>query len=453
MHRLFGTDGVRGLANSEMTPEVATRLARAAVARIPKQTERPRFLVAKDTRLSADLLEAAVVAGLCSGGADALHGGVMPTPAAAQAVKKFDLQGGIVVSASHNAYEYNGLKFLGPGGHKLSEQAERDIEETVDADGCCVSSPCVGRVSDATSFLDDYLASLAGAVETRLNGLRIVLDCGHGALSGLAPGVVSTLGADVVAMNCRPTGRNINEGGAVKPQRLAHMVIDQRAQAGLAFDGDGDRLVMVDERGALIDGDQILAIWAADLASRNELTGNVVVGTLLTNGGLETFLDTMGCQLLRTPVGDRHVAEEMRRSGAVLGGETCGHIVFAPHLYSSDALHTGLAVLRLMKRTNKSLSELAGVIRKRPQVSRDIPVARPNDAASHPSVCAAVDRAQESLDGAGWLVVRPSGTEPVVRVTVECDDEDRAQRVAEEITCVLQDCIRDGNAVDVSRSA
>lgn len=453
MYSLFGTDGVRGLANSEMTPEVATRLARAAAARTPRQTSRPQFLVAKDTRLSADLLEAAVAAGLCSGGSDALLGGVMPTPAAAQAVKKFDLQGGIVVSASHNPYEYNGLKFLGPGGHKLSEQAEREIEDLVHTDGGCVSPPCVGRISDGTSFLDDYLASCTGAAETRLNGLRVVLDCAHGALSELAPRVVSALGADVVAMNCRPTGRNINDGGAVKPQRLARAVTDQRAQAGLAFDGDGDRLVLVDERGAVVDGDQILAMWAGDLAARGELAGNVVVGTLLTNGGLEAFLDTIDCRLVRTPVGDRHVAEEMYRSGAVLGGEACGHLVFAPHLYSSDALYTGLAMLRLVQRTNKPLSELAGVMRKRPQVSRNIPVARPNDATSHPSVCRAVDQAQESLDGAGWLVVRPSGTEPVVRVTVECDDEDRAQRVTEEIACVLQDCIRDGNAADVSLSA
>jgi phosphoglucosamine mutase len=453
MYGLFGTDGVRGLANTELTPELVTRLARAAAARTPRQTARPQFLVAKDTRLSGGFLEAAAAAGLCSGGADALLGGIMPTPAAAHIVNKLDLQGAIVVSASHNPYEYNGLKFLGPGGHKLSEQAQREIEEGVDEEGGWASSPCVGRIVESNGLAEGYLASLTGAAGTRLEGLRVVLDCAHGTLSELAPRALSVLGADVVAMNCRPTGRNINEGGAVKPQRLAQAVTDQGAQAGLAFDGDGDRLVMIDEQGAAIDGDQILAMWAADLASRGELASDVVVGTLLTNGGLESFLDTIGCRLVRTPVGDRHVAEEMQRSGAALGGETCGHVIFAPHLFSSDALYTGLAMLSLAKRTDRPLSELAGVIEKRPQISVNIPVARPNDAVSHPSVCAAVDRAQEALDGVGWLVARPSGTEPVVRVAVECDDEDRARGVAEEIACVLRECIRDGSAADVSLSA
>jgi phosphoglucosamine mutase len=301
--------------------------------------------------------------------------------------------------------------------------------------------------------VEDYVVSMNGLARRRLDGVRVVVDCAHGALSELAPRALSALGADVVAMNCRPTGRNINEGGAVKPQRLAQAVTDQGAQAGLAFDGDGDRLVMVDERGAAIDGDQILAMWAADLVSRGELAEKVVVGTLLTNGGLEAFLETIGCRLVRTPVGDRHVAEEMQRAGAVLGGETCGHVVFAPHLYSSDALYTGIAMLDLARRADRRLSELAAGVQKRPQVSLNIPVARPNDAISHPSVCAAVDRAQEALEGIGWLLARPSGTEPVVRVTVECDHVDRAKHVTQEIACVLRDCIRDGNAADVGLSA
>ena len=453
MGKLFGTDGVRGLANIDLTPELSTALARAAAARIPQLDRRPRFLIGRDTRLSGDLLEAAAVAGICSAGADALLGGVMPTPALACLVRTLDLDGGIMISASHNPYEYNGLKFFGPGGHKLSEAAEDRIESAIreaSVREAFIREPAgsatrasVGSVQRRPDMLSSYLDSLCGAAGRPLQGMRIVADCAHGALYDLAPRALAALGADVVAINCHPNGRNINEGGAMKPQQLAAAARQHRAHAGLAFDGDGDRLVVLDETGALIDGDQIVAIWANDLAARGQLPGNTVVGTVLTNGGLEAFLGTIGCRLLRTPVGDRYVSAEMRRTGAALGGETCGHVVFYPHLSSSDALYTGLSLLRIAARIGKPLSELASVMKKRPQVSITVPADNHVDFQTYPPVHRAMEQAKAALGDRGWLLVRPSGTEPVIRVTAECTDENLARTVVETTASALRECLSD----------
>ena len=441
MTTLFGTDGVRGIVNTDLTPGLATMLARAAAARIPPLPCRPRFLIARDTRLSGDLLEGAVLAGLCSAGADVILGGVMPTAALAYLVRTFDLEGGVMISASHNTYEWNGLKFFGPGGDKLSVSAEREIEASLSARPQGTPSTSVGTAERCADLLSGYLAYLCGTAGRHLRGLRVVIDCAHGALYDLAPRALAQVGANVVAMNCRPNGRNIN--GRVLPERLARAVRDQRAHAGLAFDGDGDRLTLLDETGAFLDGDHILAMWASDLAARGQLPGNVVVGTVLTNGGLETFLTSIGCRLVRAPVGDRHVSAEMRRSGAVLGGETCGHIIFAPHLSSSDALYTGLAVLSIAARAGRPLSELASVMHKRPQVSLNVPGEASLGFQNHPAVHRAVEQAERALADRGWVLVRPSGTEPVIRITVECDDAELARTLAQDIASVLRECLSD----------
>lgn len=443
MGKLFGTDGVRGLANTELTPELTTALARAAAARIPQLDRRPRFLIGRDTRLSGDILEAAAIAGICSAGADAVLGGVMPTPALAYLVRTLDLDGGIMISASHNPYEYNGLKFFGPGGHKLSEAAENQIESALREPADSARRISVGSVRRRPEMLSSYLDSLCGTAGRPLEGMYIVADCAHGALHDLAPRALAALGADAVAINCGPNGRNINEGGAMKPPQLAAAVRRHQAHAGLAFDGDGDRLVVLDETGALIDGDQIVAIWANDLAAQGQLPGNTVVGTVLTNGGLEAFLGTIGCRLLRTPVGDRYVAAEMRRTGAALGGETCGHVIFYPHLSSSDALYTGIVLLRIAARTGKPLSELASVMHKRPQVSLNLPADNHVDIRTYPAVRRAMEQAKAALADRGWLLVRPSGTEPVIRVTAECTDEDLARTVVEDTASALRECISD----------
>ena len=443
MGKLFGTDGVRGLANIDLTPELTTALARAAAARIPQLDRRPRFLIGRDTRLSGEILEAAAVAGICSAGADALLGGVMPTPALAYLVRTLDLDGGIMISASHNPYEYNGLKFFGPGGHKLSEAAEKQIEAAIREPADSATRTSVGSVRRSPEMLSSYLDSLCGTAGRPLEGMYIVADCAHGALHDLAPRALAALGADAVAINCGPNGRNINVGGALEPLQVAAAVREHRAHAGLAFDGDGDRLVVLDETGALIDGDQIVAIWANDLAARGQLPGNTVVGTVLTNGGLEAFLGTIGCRLLRTPVGDRYVAAEMRRTGAALGGETCGHTIFYPHLSSSDALYTGLALLRIAARTGKPLSELASVMHKRPQVSLNLPADNHVDFQTYPEVRRAMEQAKVALGDRGWLLVRPSGTEPVIRVTAECTDENLARTVVEDTASALRECMSD----------
>jgi len=443
MGKLFGTDGVRGLANTELTPELTTALARAAAARIPQLDRRPRFLIGRDTRLSGDILEAAAIAGICSAGADAILGGVMPTPALAYLVRTLDLDGGIMISASHNPYEYNGLKFFGPGGHKLSEAAENQIESALREPADSARRTSVGSVRRRPDMVSSYLDCLCGAAGRPLEGMYIVADCAHGALHDLAPRALTALGADAVAINCGPNGRNINEGGAMKPPQLAAAVRQHQAHAGLAFDGDGDRLVVLDETGALIDGDQIVAIWANDLAAQGQLPGNTVVGTVLTNGGLEAFLGTIGCRLLRTPVGDRYVAAEMRRIGAALGGETCGHVIFYPHLSSSDALYTGLVLLRIAARTGKPLSELASVMHKRPQVSLDLPADNHVDIRTCPAVRRAMEEAETALGDRGWLLVRPSGTEPVIRITVECDDAELARTLAQDTASALRECLSD----------
>lgn len=443
MGKLFGTDGVRGLANTEFTPELTTALTRAAAARIPQLDRRARFLIGRDTRLSGDLFEAAAVAGICSASADALLGGIMPTPALAYLVSTLDLDGGIMISASHNPYEYNGLKFFGPGGHKVSEVAENQIEAAIREPADSATRTSVGSVRRCPEMFSSYLDSICGAAGRPFEGMHIVADCAHGALHDLAPRALAALGADVVAINCSPNGRNINEGGAVEPMQLAAAVCQHGAHAGLAFDGDGDRLVVLDETGAIIDGDQIVAIWANDLAARGQLPQNTVVGTVLTNGGLEAFLGTIGCRLLRTPVGDRYVSAEMRRTGAALGGETCGHTIFYPHLSSSDALYTGIALLRIAARSGKPLSELASLMKKRPQVSITIPADNHVDFQTYPPVHRAMQQAKAALGDRGWLLVRPSGTEPIIRITAECIDENLARTVVETTASALRECVSD----------
>jgi phosphoglucosamine mutase len=438
----FGTDGVRGLANSELTPELALALARASVRVFAGWHARPSVLVARDTRASGDMLEAAVIAGVCSGGADAVSCGVIPTPALAHLVPATQAVAGVMVSASHNTYQYNGLKFFDQSGDKPTEEQEAAIESLALAGPTPPSERPVGRAHRGDGWLSAYRGRLLAFASGRpLAGMRLAVDCANGALSHLAPTLLGEMAADVIAVNCSPSGTNINEGGAMKPQQLARTVAGHKADAGLAFDGDGDRLLMADERGELVDGDQVLAVWAKHLALRGELTNGVVVGTTITNTGVEIFLNSLGCRLLRAPVGDRYVALEMRRAGAVLGGETCGHTIYAPHLSSSDALLTGIAILSIMARSGKPLSELASVVQKRPQSSLNLRVAPGSDGLGHPAVRLAITEAEAALAGRGRLVVRPSGTEPVIRVTCECEDATRAAAIAKEIAAVIASCV------------
>ena len=439
MNGLFGTDGVRGLANVELTPELAMALARAAAAAIAPRGSRPRFLIGKDTRASGDMLESAVAAGLSSMGVDVALAGVIPTPAAAYLIRELLLDGGVMVSASHNPFQYNGLKFLGPRGEKLSEQEEARIEELLVGELPCGEAGIAGRTSREQGLCDHYADGVRRIARTRLEGMRVVVDCAHGALWEVAPRVLNEMGAKVLALNCCPDGTNINQGGAVQPQGMAAAVRERGADAGLAFDGDGDRVVLADERGELLDGDQVLAIWAGHLHARGELANDTVVGTVITNGGLERYLSSLGCHLVRTAVGDRYVADEMRRRGAALGGETCGHIIVSRHLPSADALFVGATALGIAARTRRPLSALAGLMDKRPQANLDVPVARGTDWRSDGAVRKAVRESQLSLRDGGWLVVRASGTEPVIRVTAESEEAEEAARVVRQVAGLIED--------------
>lgn len=442
MEAVFGTDGVRGAANVELTPDLALGLARAVVGAVAPGAMHPQLLVARDTRRSGDLLAAAVAAGVCSAGADILFAGVLPTPALAWLVGRLGLAGGIMVSASHNPARDNGLKFFGPGGHKLTPSQEAALERALSRP-VFAEPEQVGRIEEAAGLRQRYLDHLLAAAPARLEGLRVVVDCAHGALCELAPRLLTALGAKAIPLNCAPDGENINQGGAVNPAGMAQAVRRLGADVGLAFDGDGDRVVLADERGELVDGDQVLAVWAQDLERRGQLAHHLVVGTVISNGGLEELLHELGCRLVRAPVGDRHVAEEMRRRGAALGGEACGHVIHWPHLSSSDGLWVGLNMLALMARSQRPLSELTACLRRRPQAAANVPVADCAGWEHDPLIRAAIAEAERELAGSrGWLVIRTSGTEPVIRVTVECEEEAEARRILRQVTAAIQHRIR-----------
>lgn len=437
MPRLFGTDGVRGVVNQDLTPELATRLAQAAVAVTPRRRARPLFLVGRDTRLSGTVLEAAVAAGLSSAGAETVLAGVLSTPASALLAKRRGFDGAVMITASHNTYEHNGLKFFGPQGEKLSERCQDEIEVILEDFAHRPRTREVGGITHQPELVSDYVEYLLGVGIGGLAGLHVVLDCAHGALHEIAPDALTRMGAEVTRINCSPDGRNINEGGALKPQVLARAVRDQSADIGIAFDGDGDRIVLADDRGRVLDGDHILALWADDLVRRGHAPGPVV-GTVVSNGGLGIFLSSIGCQLIRAPVGDRHVAAQMQRAGSMLGGEPSGHIIHLPYLTSSDGLYVAAVMLDLLTRAGRPLSALAARLPRRPQIHRNIPTPVPREWRADPVLRHKVAEAEAALAERGRIVVRPSGTEPVIRLMVESETENEARAIA----CDLSDAIR-----------
>ena len=440
---LFGTDGVRGLANLELTTEVVMLLARAAPAVIAPGVSSPRFLVGRDTRSSGPEMEAAVLAGLGAAGADVTAGSVMPTPAVAALVRALSFDGGIMVTASHNPYQYSGLKFFARGGDKIDDRQQAGIEKAVAHARAGTPPHRVRPANDDHSLIERYANRIRELSPARLTGLRVIADCGHGALSHIAPRLLADMGAAVTPLNCSPNGTNINVGGVMQPQSLVAAVLQQRADAGIAFDGDGDRVVLVDENGRLVDGDQIIAIWASALHADGRLTNRTVVGTSISNGGLQRCLSSIGCRLARADVGDRRVYTKMRECGAILGGETCGHIIYSPHISSADGLQAGAAILSLMARSGEPLSTLADVMRKRPQISAGIPVTPGVDWRSDEVISTAIAEIERSLHNGDWLLVRPSGTEPVIRVTAECDDESEARRAVTRLSSLIQERITD----------
>lgn len=443
--KLFGTDGVRGVANVyPMTAEVALQLGKALAYVIKYGPGRHRIVIGKDTRISGYLLEYATVAGICSMGVDVLLLGPLPTPGIAFITSSMRADAGVVISASHNPYQDNGIKFFSGNGFKLPDELEARIEGLMaepELDGACPTATEVGqafRIDDARGRYISFLKSTFPK-ELELDGLKIVVDCAHGATYRIAPDIFTELGAEVIPMGVRPNGRNINrQCGATHPEGMAVLVKRHGADLGLAFDGDGDRVIMVDHRGEIVDGDHILGICALDMLERERLRRKTVVGTVMSNLGLELALKAKGVRLLRTAVGDRYVVEAMLKGGYVLGGEQSGHVIFLNHTTTGDGILTALRLLAVMLRQDKSLAELAGWVKKCPQVLINIKVKEKKDLKALPRARQAILEAEKHLGATGRLLVRYSGTEPKLRIMTEGENEPLIKRVAQDLAQGLE---------------
>jgi phosphoglucosamine mutase len=442
--RLFGTDGVRGIAGVDLTPELALALASAAVHELVVRrddAERPRVVIGRDTRPSGEWLEAAVTAGCLAAGADVDVIGIIPTPGVAYTVATTGADLGVMISASHNPMPDNGIKFFARGGHKLADDVEDRIEARLPVEMSRPVGEAVGRRYDerGAAHRDSYVAHLLTSVTTPLDGLRVVVDCANGAASTVAPDAYRTAGADVVVINDDLSGYRINDGcGATHLEAVQNAVREHNADVGLAHDGDADRCIAVDANGDVVDGDAILAILALALQERGQLASDTVVTTVMTNLGFKRAMATHGVAVAETPVGDRYVLEEMRARNLVLGGEQSGHLILLSHSTTGDGLLTGLQLLARMAETGRSLAELAGVLRRLPQVLLAVRVQDKAAALDAPAVIDAIAAAEASLGADGRILVRPSGTEPVVRVMVEAPEEAIAQSIAERVATAVQ---------------
>ncbi len=437
--RYFGTDGVRGTVGTPpMTVDFALRLASAA-ARV-LAPEGGTVLIGKDTRLSGYMFEAALEAGFTAAGVNVLLAGPLPTPGVAYLCRELGAEFGLVISASHNLYDDNGIKIFAAGGEKLSDDQERAIEALLEEAPLTRDSSALGqarRVDQARVDYQDFCKTMLPPGAS-LAGFKLVIDCAHGAAYKVAPRVLAELGAEIIPIGCSPNGRNINQGcGSTQPELLATTVTGVGARMGIALDGDGDRCVLVDGAGGLIDGDQILFILARDAAERGELRGPVV-GTVMSNLGLEQALEARGIGFRRAAVGDRYVMSMLKQEGGHLGGETSGHIINLARTSTGDGLATALQVLEVMRRTGRDLADLAGEMPKLPQVMINVRVAHRLDPDSAPGVADSVGQAEESLGDDGRVVLRASGTEPVIRVMVEARDAGQARATAEQLAEVVR---------------
>lgn len=437
MGRLFGTDGVRGVANRDLTPELAQRLGRAAVGALTEAGEdRPRIVIGRDTRASGELLEAALVSGVCSAGGDVVLLGVCTTPGVAFLTRELGAAAGAVISASHNPAEDNGIKFFGPFGYKLPDALEDEVERLVAAgDGPRPVGRDLGRVMPSPEAEERYVRHLRGAVpDGALLGMRIVVDCANGAAFRTAPEVLRRLGASVAAIHREPDGWNINRDcGATSPESMAKEVQSSGADAGVAFDGDADRAIFCDAQGQIIDGDQVLAALATQMRQDGELPGDVVVSTVMANLGLRRFLAAAGIRLAEVRVGDRYVLEEMLRLGAVLGGEQSGHVILRRQATTGDGILTAVRFLSLARHREVTVAELVAPMVRFPQVLRNVPVAGTEGLENAAGIWDAVGRAEAALGESGRVLVRASGTEALVRVMVEAGTLELAEAEAERI--------------------
>jgi phosphoglucosamine mutase len=441
--RLFGTDGVRGRANADLTPELALSVARAAAGVLADcdGTQRPVAVVGRDPRASGEMLEAAVVAGLASAGAQVLRAGVLPTPAIAHLTAHTGADLGVMISASHNPMPDNGIKLFSRGGHKLPDAVEAAIEQAVtagEADGPRPTGAEIGRVSDLTDAGAVYVEHLLSTLERPLSGLTLVVDCAHGAAAVCAPEVYRRAGATVHVIGGEPDGWNINDGiGSTHLGPLTEAVRAHRADLGIAHDGDADRCLAVTAEGDVVDGDAILAVCALGLHEHGRLTGDTVVATVMSNLGFHHTMRDAGIAVHTTAVGDRYVLEALRAQGLSLGGEQSGHLVFLDHATTGDGLLTGLSLLSRMAGTGSSLAELASVLQRLPQVLVNVPVRDRLAVVESDEVAAAVNHCEAELGDDGRVLLRPSGTEQLVRVMVEAPTQERADAIARRLADVV----------------
>lgn len=444
MGKYFGTDGVRGVANKELTPELAFKLGRYGgyVLAHNQHKVHPRVLVGKDTRVSGEMLENALIAGLVSIGAEVMRLGVISTPGVAYLTKEMGAELGVMISASHNPVADNGIKFFGSDGFKLSDDQENEIETLLDQEHPDLPRPTGNQIVHTSDYFEGaqkYLSYLKSTVDVNLEGLKIALDGAHGSTASLAPFLFGDLEADTVTMGCSPDGYNINDGvGSTHPEALAEKVRETEADFGLAFDGDGDRIIAVDEYGNIVDGDQIMFIIGQEMAKNHELNDNMIVSTVMSNLGFYKALENEGIASNKTKVGDRYVVEEMRRGNYNLGGEQSGHIVMMDYNTTGDGLLTGIQLAAVVKRSGKSLSELAAQMKKYPQSLVNVRVSDKHGVEQNVDVKAVMQDVENEMNGEGRILVRPSGTEPLVRVMVEAKTDEDAERFAKTIADVVE---------------
>lgn len=446
MGRLFGTDGARGVANTELTCELAMQIGRAAaMVLIEGDHQRPKVMIGSDTRLSGEMLESALAAGLCSVGADVLLLGVVPTPAVAYLVKEYGYDAGIMISASHNPYEYNGIKIFQANGFKLPDMLENAIESIILDD---VATPPakvgaeIGTITRSETAHSDYINHILSTSEYRYNGMKVALDCANGSSSTTARKLFEYLGCECIVIGAEPNGININDQcGSTHVEALQQVVKENGCDVGFAFDGDADRLIAVDENGEIVDGDKIIALCAMDMKETGRLKNDTAVVTVMSNMGFFKFADENGIHCEKTKVGDRYVLENMLENGHSIGGEQSGHVIFLDYATTGDGQLTAVQILRALKRTGKTLSELASVMEVFPQVLKNVRVSNLGKIRfdDDKEIKIAIQQAEEELGDTGRVLVRVSGTEPLVRVMLEGKDLDQINRLADEISEVVRE--------------
>lgn len=444
MGKLFGTDGVRGIANKDLSPDLAYKLGQVGGYFLTKGKKRPKMVVGMDTRISGDMLEGALSAGLNSAGIDVLYLGVLPTPAVACLIKILDADGGVMITASHNPVEYNGIKFFNEHGLKLTDEMENSIEEyilnNINIDYQPISGD-LGRKIRVENPVRKYMDYLKDTIDIDLTGMKIAVDCGNGATYKAAPELLHELGAQVYVIHNDPNGININVNcGSTKPEEIQKLVLETGADAGLSFDGDADRLIASDENGNIVDGDHVLAICGTSMKENGKLKSNTIVGTVMSNLGLDICLKENNIDIIKTKVGDRYVLEEMLKGGHSLGGEQSGHIIFLDYNTTGDGLLTAIQLLSVIKQKNLKLSKLAEIMTNMPQVLINAHVSdeKKNDYLDDETIKNKIEEIEKHFDKNGRVLIRPSGTEPLVRVMIEGENQEEINRYATELAKLIE---------------